>query len=182
MVAAFSGKRSAVFLDRDGVLNQSLIRDGKPYPPADVSQLVVFSELATPLMALRTQGWLAIVVTNQPDVARGTQTLEAVTAINEAVSEQLPLDEIRVCYHSGNDCNCRKPKPGMLLEAAAAWNIDLSKSWMIGDRWRDIEAGKAAGCRTIFVDYHYVEPRGEPDRVVASPLAAVQYLMKMELT
>jgi D-glycero-D-manno-heptose 1,7-bisphosphate phosphatase len=154
----------AVFLDRDGVLNRAVVRDNKPYPPRNVAELEILPGVSEGLRRLKGAGYLLIVVSNQPDVARGTVTTDTVEGINQALGGSLPIDEFRMCYHdSSAGCDCRKPKPGMLLEAAAKWNIDLSRSFMIGDRWRDTEAGEAAGCSTIFIDYGYDEK--QPERV-----------------
>lgn len=156
--------RRAVFLDRDGVLNRAVVRAGKPYPPATLDELDVLPGVPDALARLRAAGFVLIVVTNQPDVARGTQSQANVEAIHRALQHgsfrnpPLPIDEFRVCYHDDTDrCLCRKPAPGMLLEAAHAANIQLSASFMIGDRWRDIEAGRRARCTTLFIDYGYAE-------------------------
>ncbi|MEW5911521.1 MAG: HAD family hydrolase [Thermodesulfobacteriota bacterium] len=155
-----AAKRRAVFLDRDGVINQSVVREGKPYPPASLAELVLLPGVEQALDDLQRHGLLLIVVTNQPDVATGAQSLEVVEEIHRHLKERLKLDDIRACYHVDRDaCTCRKPKPGMLQEAAQEWGIDLSASYMVGDRWRDIEAGQVAGCRTYFIDYGYQERR-----------------------
>lgn len=152
--------RRAVFLDRDGVLNRALVRDGMPYPPANPSELEILPGVADALAQLRAAGFLLVVVTNQPDVARGTTSRAQVDEINGLLAAQLPLDEFRTCFHDDADhCDCRKPLPGALLSAAREHGIDLSASFMVGDRWRDIEAGRAAGCATVFVDYAYAERR-----------------------
>lgn len=154
--------KRAVFLDRDGVLNRAVVREGKPYPPANVDEMEILPGVRESLEALRAAGFLLIVVTNQPDVARGATTREAVEAINAALGQALPIDEFRTCFHdSGCGCDCRKPKPGALLAAAAVHDIDLSASYMVGDRWRDAEAGQRAGCKTILIDYGYNEKRPE---------------------
>jgi D-glycero-D-manno-heptose 1,7-bisphosphate phosphatase len=146
----------AVFLDRDGVLNTAVVRDGKPYPPDTVEQVEIPAEVAPALLRLRRAGYRLVVVTNQPDVARGHQRREVVEAINCRLTECLPLDEIRVCYHDDADgCDCRKPKPGLLLQQPA---YDIEHSVLIGDRWRDIEAGKRAGVRAaVLIDRGYKE-------------------------
>lgn len=150
--------RRAVFLDRDGVINRAVVRDGKPYPPTSLAEMEILPGVGAALSALHAQGWLLIVVTNQPDVARGTQSREAVEAINQHLQQTLPIDEFRTCYHDGADgCDCRKPLPGALLASAKAHGIDLSASFMVGDRWRDTEAGERAGCKTVFIDYGYAE-------------------------
>lgn len=172
--------RRAVFLDRDGVLNRAFVRQGKPYPPVSLAELEILPGVAEACAVLREAGFLLIAVTNQPDVARGTQRREVVKAINQALADQLPLDDIRVCYHNDVDhCPCRKPEPGLLLEAARDWAIDLSASFMVGDRWKDIEAGRRAGCKTIFVDYGYIEKEPDnPDCRVGSPIEAVDWILR----
>lgn len=148
----------AVFLDRDGVLNQSVIKEGKPYPPASVDEVVISPDVLPALQALKQQNFQLIVVTNQPDVARGKTSVETVNAINDYLCTKLPLDAVKVCFHDDIDhCGCRKPKAGLLLEAAKEYNIDLSQSVMIGDRWKDIAAGVAASCKTIWLNQHYDE-------------------------
>jgi D-glycero-D-manno-heptose 1,7-bisphosphate phosphatase len=150
--------KRAVFLDRDGVINRAVVRDGRPYPPANLIALEILPGVDKALRDLHEAGWMLIVVTNQPDVARGSATQSDVEAIHQHLEQHLPIDEFRTCYHDSNDgCNCRKPLPGALLAAASAHDIDLAASYMVGDRWRDTEAGERAGCKTIFIDYGYVE-------------------------
>jgi D-glycero-D-manno-heptose 1,7-bisphosphate phosphatase len=150
--------RRAVFLDRDGVINRAVIVDGKPYPPGP-DQLELLPGVPEALFKLRNHGFLLIVVTNQPDVARGTTERTEVDSVNRWIRDRVPLDDIRVCFHDDRDyCACRKPKPGLLLDAARDWSIDLDVSFMVGDRWRDIEAGRRAGCRTVLVDGGHSEP------------------------
>lgn len=155
--------RRAVFLDRDGVINKSIVRAGKPYPPGHLDELEILPGVLEALERLKTAGFALIVVSNQPDVARGTTPRSQVEAINATLARALPIDVFSMCYHdSGDGCACRKPRPGMLLEAAKEWNIDLSSSYMVGDRWRDVEAGERAGCKTFFIHYGYDEK--QPDR------------------
>jgi transaldolase len=150
--------RPAVFLDRDGVINAAVVRAGKPYPPARVEDVVILPGVAGALAELRRAGFALVVVTNQPDVARGTQTRAAVDAIHARLRAELPLDAIYSCFHDDHEaCACRKPAPGMLRDAARDLGLDLARSVLVGDRWRDVEAGIAAGCRTVFVDYGYAE-------------------------
>lgn len=151
-------KRKAVFLDRDGILNRAIVKNGKPYPPSNLDELEIPQDVPRALQALKEAGFLLIGVTNQPDVSRGTQQREVVEAIHAALLRALPLDEILVCYHDDEDgCSCRKPMPGLLYQAAETYSIDLSSSFMIGDRWKDVEAGQRAGCVTILIDHHYIE-------------------------
>ena len=170
----------AVFLDRDGVLNEAVIREGKPYPPADADELKVTTGAREALEALRAAGYLLVVVTNQPDVARGTQTREAVDAIHARLRRELPLDAVYACCHDGDGCDCRKPKPGLLLQAAAEMGIDLGRSFMVGDRWRDVDAGARAGCRTVFLDFGYRErgPTDPPSARVGSLGEGVAWILQ----
>ncbi|HZP89133.1 MAG TPA: HAD family hydrolase [Burkholderiales bacterium] len=152
----------AVFLDRDGVINRSIVRAGKPYPPATLAELELLPGVPDALRRLKAAGFDLIVVSNQPDVARGTTSRAAVEVMHAALRRDLPIDAFRVCYHDDDDhCSCRKPKPGLLRSAAYARGVALSESYMVGDRWRDVEAGRRAGCRTFFVDYAYDERRPE---------------------
>jgi D-glycero-D-manno-heptose 1,7-bisphosphate phosphatase len=161
------GGRKAVFFDRDGVLNHAIVREGKPYPPSDLKELRIEEEAPAELNRLISKGFILICVTNQPDVARGIQTREVVESINEAIRKVLPLKDIRVCYHDEADhCRCRKPEPGLLLDSSEEYDIDLSSSFMVGDRWRDIEAGKRAGCRSIWINRGYEERKPDPNDAV----------------
>jgi D-glycero-D-manno-heptose 1,7-bisphosphate phosphatase len=170
---------AAAFLDRDGVLNRAIVREGRPFPPASLTELEILPGVAHALATLRAAGLRLIVVTNQPDVARGTTSKATVDAINESLMRALPLDAIRCCLHDSHDrCGCRKPRPGLLLQAAAEFDLDLSASWMVGDRWRDIDAGRAAGCHTIFIDYAYKETQPEQvDHRVGSLSEAVPIIL-----
>jgi D-glycero-D-manno-heptose 1,7-bisphosphate phosphatase len=173
-----SGK-TAVFLDRDGVLNRAVVREGRPHPPDDLSALEVLPGAAEACATLRAAGFLLIVVTNQPDIARGTRTRDEIDTINRRLSELLPVDEFRICPHDDADrCECRKPSPGLILVAGRERGLDLRRSVMVGDRWRDVEAGKRAGCWTVFVDHGYTERRPEaPDLTVKSLGEAVPWIL-----
>ena len=155
--------RRAVFLDRDGVLNRAYVRDGKPYPPDTLAQLEILPGVPAALEQLRSAGFLNVVVTNQPDVATGKQRRDVVEAMHAHLLKKLQIDAIKVCYHADSErCACRKPAPGMLLDAARELGIDIAASSMVGDRWRDVGAGHAAGCeKNYFIDNHYTEKRPE---------------------
>lgn len=174
--------RRAVFLDRDGVINRAIVCNGKSYPPSGVDELEILPGVPEALARLRAARFHLIVVTNQPDVARGTQTKEAVEAIHVVLQAQLPLDEFRVCYHDDEDCcTCRKPQPGLLLKAARDRRINLVTSFLVGDRWRDIEAGRRAGCTTVFVDHGYAEAeRCQPHACVRSLAEATDWILALE--
>jgi D-glycero-D-manno-heptose 1,7-bisphosphate phosphatase len=176
------GTVRAVFLDRDGVLNEAIVRDGRPYAPAATDQLKLVPDALDALGALKAAGFLLIVVTNQPEVARGTQSRHAVEEINSAMARELPLDDFYTCWHDDPDsCNCRKPKPGLLTAAAATWGIDLGRSFLVGDRWRDIDAGAAAGCRTVLIEHHYQEraPDHEPDHRSSTLTDAAAWIIEV---
>ena len=144
--------RRAVLLDRDGVLDVPVVADGRERPPWSLEELVVVSEARAALERLHAAGWVLVVVTNQPDVGRGQLPREVADAINDRVRAELPLDAVYACFHGGDEvCACRKPAPGMLLDAARDLGLDLGASWLVGDRWVDIAAGRAAGVRTVLV-------------------------------
>ena len=173
--------RRAVFLDRDGVINRAVIRNGKPHPPASLEELAIIPDAGEALRVLKDLGFVLIVVTNQPDVARGVQSRDVVEAINDRLREALPIDDIFVCYHDDSAaCACRKPKPGLLLAAAAKWEVRLDGSYMIGDRWKDIAAGQAAGCATVWIDCGYAEhgPLIPASAAVKSLPAAAEFIRK----
>jgi D-glycero-D-manno-heptose 1,7-bisphosphate phosphatase len=174
--------RKAVFLDRDGVINEVKVVEGKPYPPLSVEEFILFPGVVEACRRLKHAGFFLVVATNQPDVGRGTLKREVVEAIHAHMQELLPLDRVEVCYHPGkgnSKCDCRKPQPGMLLRAARELNIDLRASWMVGDRWRDIDCGHAAGCRSVFIDYGYDEPlKQQPDFRASSLLEAAEIILK----
>jgi D-glycero-D-manno-heptose 1,7-bisphosphate phosphatase len=169
----------AVFLDRDGVINRAIVRDGKPFPPISLDELEILPRVPEALQKLHNADYLLIVVTNQPDVARGTVKKEDVELINAFLASQLPIDDFKTCYHDNNDkCSCRKPLPGALLEAAREHKIDLKKSFMVGDRWRDIDAGASAGCKTFFINYSYDEEKPDaPDFIVTSLFEAEEIIL-----
>lgn len=173
--------RKAVFLDRDGVINQSIVKKGKPFPPSSLAEVKIIDGVAEALANLRQAGFLLMVVTNQPDVARGTIANSAVEEINSFLQQQLFLDDVFVCIHDDKDkCYCRKPLPGLILQAARKHHIDLQRSFMVGDRWKDVEAGKRAGCKTIWIDLRYDEkkPSAAPDYVTQSLVDAASWILQ----
>ncbi len=153
-------KHRAVFLDRDGVINRCEVRDGKPYAPRRVEDFRLLPGVIPAVQSLKHAGLLVIVVTNQPDIGNGLVDVNVVEAMHDKLMNRLPVDDIKVCPHRQNEgCECRKPKPGLLVEAAKEWDIDLARSFMVGDRWGDIVAGQAVGCYTFFIDRGYRELR-----------------------
>ncbi len=171
---------SAVFLDRDGVLNRAIIREGCPYPPVSLAELEILPDVAGALADLKAAGFWLLVVTNQPDVGKGIQSREVIEAMHARLRAELPLDDIFVCYHvDGDGCGCRKPAPGLLYQAAARYGLDLPSCYLIGDRWRDVDAAHRAGCKSIFLDYGYPErrPEREPDARVHSVREAADWTL-----
>ncbi len=173
------GLRAAVFLDRDGVLNRVFVREGVTHPPANVAEFALLPGVTDTVWRLHAAGFALIVVTNQPDVARGRQTREGVEAIHACLREQLPMLDVLACYHdNGDGCACRKPKPGLLLEAAERWQLDLPRSFLVGDRWSDVVAGQAAGCRTILVETPYSgRTRCQPDHCARDLAEAAEWIL-----
>jgi D-glycero-D-manno-heptose 1,7-bisphosphate phosphatase len=169
----------AVFLDRDGVLNHVAVKDGVPHPPGHLSEFAFLPGVPGALYRLREAGFPLVVITNQPDVARGTQTRQRVEEMNEHVRAQLPVLDVLTCYHDTADgCGCRKPRPGLLLAAARRWRLDSERSYMIGDRWSDIAAGQAAGCHTVLLDRPYSGgKRCAPDYRAADLVDAVRWIL-----
>lgn len=176
--------RRAVFLDRDGVINHPTIRSGRPHPPLRVEDFKIYDDVAAGCTRLKAAKFLLVVVTNQPDVGRGTQNREVVEAMHAKMQSALPsLDRIEICYHAGErhgeSCDCRKPRTGLIRRAAAELNIDLSASYVIGDRWRDVDCARAAGCRAIFIERGYQESlRERPDFTVSSFKDAVSSVLR----
>jgi D-glycero-D-manno-heptose 1,7-bisphosphate phosphatase len=170
-----SGSRPAVFLDRDGVLNEVFVRDGMPTPPRSIAEFRLLPGVADACADLKLVGFALVVVTNQPDIARGTQTWAEVDLMHERLRRLVPVDDVYVCPHDDVDaCACRKPQPGMLLAAAERLGLDLTRSACVGDRWRDVEAAHRAGVTSIYVDSHYDEraPVGADFAVANLPEAA----------
>ncbi len=174
--------RTAVFLDRDGVLNATCVRAGVPHPPQTPEEVEILPGVRSALTELAAGGFLLIGITNQPDVARGMQTREMVERINGTLRAALPLQAVYTCYHDNADCcDCRKPLPGLIHRAAADYTIDVAASFMVGDRWSDVAAGAAAGCKTFLVDRPYSQSeRCTPDYRVADLLEAARIILSLQ--
>ena len=166
-------------MDRDGVLNRAFVREGKSYPPACLGEVEILPHVELAINSLKAAGYLLIVITNQPDVATGKTSKLVVEQINKFLSDALSIDDFRTCYHEDKDgCNCRKPRPGALLHASRMHQIDLSKSFVVGDRWSDVEAGAAVGCKTFFINYGYQEKQpSHPDFIVSSLAEAAKIII-----
>ena len=182
-MTAQAGRRTcrAVFLDRDGVLNKSVVRQGKPFPPADLAAFEIYPDAAEACRRLKAEGLLLVVATNQPDVGRGHQSQDLVEAMHRELQAALPLDRIEVCFDA-TASGYHKPAPGMLIRAADELGIELRESYMVGDRWRDVDCGRAAGCTTVFIDRGYDEQLRNPaDHTVHGLLEAAEWIVEREL-
>ncbi|MCH7831510.1 MAG: HAD-IIIA family hydrolase [Proteobacteria bacterium] len=174
--------KKAVFFDRDGVLVRSLVGDGKPYAARTIEEFEILPESGGVTRDLAEAGFPLLVFTNQPDVGNGLVERSVVEEMNRILQQTLPLTAVKVCYHSQTEgCACRKPKPGMLIEAAREFDLDLSQSYVVGDRKSDIEAGNAAGCFTIFIDRGYREQSpDDADKRVHSLAEARDFILALE--
>jgi len=180
MVSPRSGLKPAVFLDRDGVIVVPHFRDRRSYAPRRLEDFRLYPEAAASLRKLKRAGFLLAVVTNQPDVGNGVTPRSEVDAMHEIMTRELPVDALRACFHGQAErCECRKPKPGLILEIAGELGIDLGRSFMVGDRRSDVEAGRAAGCTTVFIDLDYDEPAPDaPDFIVRSIAEAADVIIE----
>jgi D-glycero-D-manno-heptose 1,7-bisphosphate phosphatase len=174
----------AVFLDRDGVLNDTTVRDSVPYPPNTPDELRILPGVPEALRILGDLGLLRIVITNQPDVARGTQSRAVIEAIHDRLRRELPLEAVYTCYHdNADDCDCRKPKPGLIFAAQKDYNVDLGRSFVVGDRWSDVAAGQAAGCATFLLPRSYSQAEKCPANYkVESLLEAARIIVQLRLS
>ncbi|MBS0534404.1 MAG: HAD family hydrolase [Proteobacteria bacterium] len=172
----------AVFLDRDGVINANVERDGKPVAPTAMKDFRILPGAEEAVAALKSAGFLIVIVTNQPDIGTGRTPLAELEAMHAEVRRRMPVDAIKACFHvDADNCMCRKPKPGMITTAAAELDIDLVDSYLVGDRWRDVEAGRAAGCKTFFVDYGHIQDGPlRPDWTVRSLAEAARIILDNE--
>lgn len=170
----------AVFLDRDGTVNHSELRDGRPYAPTRLVDFRILEDAPEAVARIRAAGYRVFIATNQPDLATGKQTWETVTAMHNILRSELGVDDFLICPHTDEaGCACRKPKPGLILKAARKWSVDPGRSVMVGDRWRDVEAGREAGCATVFIDRGYTEDVAAPaaDLTVDSLGEAVTFIL-----
>lgn len=160
--------RRAIFFDRDGVINNAVLRKGRPYSPIDWSEFSWVSGIQYVSQKLKEAGFLLFCITNQPDVGRRLQDHSMIEAFHQYILENLPLEKIYACYDCNDENPLRKPKPGMILELCKQYELDLEDCWVVGDRWKDVDAGNAAGCRTIFLDYGYDEAlKSTPDYIIS---------------
>jgi D-glycero-D-manno-heptose 1,7-bisphosphate phosphatase len=174
-------RRPGVFLDRDGVLNQAFVTDGVPTPPRRLEELRLLAGVAETCRSFADAGLALVVVTNQPDLARGALDPEELEKMHALLRSELPLDDIVVCPHDGVEgCWCRKPRPGMILDAARRLDLDLDRSVAVGDRWRDIDAAHRAGVASVWIDWGLGEPlRDAPGARFGSLALARDHVLKV---
>ena len=171
--------RRAIFLDRDGVINKAVIREGRPYPPVNWNEFSWVNGIQDVTQKLKEAGYLLFCVTNQPDVGRGLQDRSMIEAFHKYILESLPLEKIYTCYDYSNNNPLRKPKPGMIFELRKKYHLNLEDCWVVGDRWKDIDAGNTAGCQTIFLDYGYDETlKSSPDYVISDLRQLIPLVIK----
>jgi D-glycero-D-manno-heptose 1,7-bisphosphate phosphatase len=172
--------RRAVFLDRDGVLVRTNVVDGKSYAVRSLGEFALFDDAVAATNALRAAGFTLVLVTNQPDVGNGLISRELAEHMNDLVQSELKLDGVKACFHAQRDrCRCRKPLPGMLVDAANEFGIDLSGSYMVGDRSSDVACGAAVNCHTVFIERHYSERlSARPDAIVSSMAEAAAHILE----
>jgi D-glycero-D-manno-heptose 1,7-bisphosphate phosphatase len=180
MVTAARTERPAVFLDRDGVLVVPEFREGRSFAPRRLDGFRLYDDIGYSLTHLKTRGFLLVAVTNQPDVGKGLIEPAILAEMHQILMRELPIDLIKTCPHTPEDrCACRKPKPGLILEAAQELNIRLDASFMVGDRASDVAAGRAAGCRTVFIDLDYAEPKpAAPDFAARTMAEAAELILR----
>jgi len=171
--------KKAVFLDRDGVINRSKLVDGVAKPPANIAEVEILDGVIDAIKILKAHNFIPVVVTNQPDVARGVMSQAHVDAINAYIGAITSIEFFYTCFHDDIDmCDCRKPAPGLIKSAAADLGLDITNSFLVGDRWRDISAGQEAGCQVFFIDYLYPEKSPKlPFTRVSSLLEAAQIMI-----
>jgi D-glycero-D-manno-heptose 1,7-bisphosphate phosphatase len=163
--------KKAIFLDRDGVIIKVSIENGIPHPPESIHEVEFCEGAISALQELKNTDFEIIVVTNQPDVARGKTSLKKVLEIHNFIEEATTISKFYICPHDDSDgCMCRKPLPGLLRSAADELNINLKQSIIIGDRWKDITAGQAVGCTCFFINANYSEKKPIPPFVEVKSL------------
>jgi len=175
--------RPGVLLDRDGVLNSVVVRFGRGFSPRRFAEFKLLPGVVAAVALLRAAGLPVVVVTNQPDIARGLLQPAELERMHEFLRGHVPVDRIYTCPHDDSDhCTCRKPRPGLLLRAAAEFQLDLEHTWMVGDSWKDVEAARAAGCRMIFIAGPYTDAgSSKPEHMAASlPEAAKMILRELQ--
>jgi D-glycero-D-manno-heptose 1,7-bisphosphate phosphatase len=170
--------RRAVFLDRDGVLNRVKLLNGLPKPPTTIHEIIILEGVCQAVDIILNKGFVPVIITNQPDVARGKISQSEVDSINSQIQTMTNIDFVYTCFHDDADlCYCRKPSPGLIYQAANELNLDIKGSFLVGDRWRDIQAGQVAGCQNFFIDNLYPELRpNQPYTRVSSLLEAANLI------
>jgi D-glycero-D-manno-heptose 1,7-bisphosphate phosphatase len=164
--------KQAVFLDRDGVVVVPEARNGRGYAPRRLEDYRFYHDARESLSRLKRAGFLLVVVTNQPDVGKGLISHAVIEEMHGRLVRELRVDAVKACTHrQGENCPCRKPAPGMLLEAIREFDLNPSDCFMVGDRASDITAGRAVGCRGIFIERGYTEPMPQDAHFIVTSMA-----------
>jgi len=176
-------KNKCVFLDRDGVINLPIVINKKPYSPRRIEEFIFTSEIKNLISKVVNHGYKVIVITNQPDIASGDLSESLLNYFHQRIIDEMLVDDIFVCKHlSSDNCNCRKPKPGLILEAALKHKINLKESFFIGDRWKDVDAANNVECHSIFIDYGYREKlKTVPKNCVKNLNAAFEVILSKKI-
>jgi D-glycero-D-manno-heptose 1,7-bisphosphate phosphatase len=174
--------KKGVFLDRDGVINRAILVNGLPQSPKSVGEIEILEGVVEAVKAIKTLKLVPVVITNQPDVARSIISQNQVDQINYQIGLLTGIEHFYTCFHDDSDkCNCRKPAPGLIYQAVNDLSLDIQKSYLVGDRWRDISAGQAVGCKTFFIDYGYPEKKPEGNFTRVKSLTDVVRMLEGEL-
>lgn len=175
-------KKRAIFLDRDGVINKARFVNGKHLSPVLAEEVELYKDAKRSIRKLRKLGFLIFIVTNQPEISRGNLRAADSDEINAIISKEIEPEEIVTCPHDDSDgCSCRKPLPGMITGLIARYELEPSRCYLVGDRRKDIEAGLAAGVKSIQIDRGY--PEGLSPAMISSAKSlygAVRIIQKME--
>lgn len=171
--------RVAIFLERDGILNMERLEGTHAAPPMVLEQFQLNHEALEPLQQLKAAGFLLIATTNQPLLSGGTLLRQELDRMHTLLRKSFSLDDIFVCPHDSSDfCPCRKPKPGLLTEAAFKWHINLDKSYVVSNKWQDSEAARAAGCTSLMIQSPF-NGKGHHDIVLPSLSAVAERILRI---
>lgn len=173
--------KKAVFLDRDGVINDLVYRNNQPNSPICLGDMKILPRVKEAVDSLKNAGYLCIVVTNKPDIARGLLSYAELSKMHNFMTQATGLELIYFCPHDDNQCDCRKPLTGMIEKAVRQYGIDLKRSFVVGDRWRDVEMGKKSGCRTVLVISKSTEQDNrkiDPDFITMDLWEAAQIIIR----
>jgi histidinol-phosphate phosphatase family protein len=172
--------RCGIIIERDGILNRMLSLPPTVLGPATLEELDINMEAQPPLLRLKEAGFILVATTNQPGLSAGTQCRRELDRIHEAIRQAFSLDDILVCPHGPEDeCNCRKPRPGLITEAVFKWHMDLDRSYVVSDKWQDAAAAHSAGCKSLLIHSPWIGS-GHHDIVLPSLEAITEKILTLE--